>query len=115
MADWIGVEGEDVFRDGEPGFNVILEVVAGFERAAERRAVMSVVSRFPATFLKTETVDTVRVGDARVPGASRYRVTVFVPSGGIRDAGAGTPLETLLDVVNDRVIDPITGELMDLR
>lgn len=113
MAKWVGVVGEDVVRDDTFGFNVVLEVVAGFEAAAERRARAAVASRFPKTLGRNEAVSTVMVGDAAIPMMEKYRVTVFVPTEGIRSAGAGTPIQTLLKEVDNRIIDPITGRFME--
>lgn len=114
MARWIAVHGEDVFVERKPGWNVDLEVVAGFERAAEARANAAVLSRFPSAVLNTKVVDTRRVRDSRIPGADVYLVTVFVPVEGVRSAGIGHPLNALLELVNHRIRDPITGKIRDL-
>lgn len=115
MATWVGVEGRDVFRDGEPGFNVVLNVNARYEEGAKRRARGIVTSRFPATWGNNEVVSVSKTGDSDGMFTEGWVVTVFVPTEGLRGAGAGTPLDAIMDVVNDRVIDPISDEIEDMR
>lgn len=116
MADWVGVEGKDVVVDGEFGFNVVLDVTARYEEGARRRARGVVTSRFPATWRRNEVVKSFKVHeDSSVPGADKWRIVVFVPSEGLRGVGADRPLDAILDVVNDRVVDPITREIEDMR
>lgn len=110
-----GVEGRDVERDGKNGFNIHIVTRGRTKGDAKFRSRLATSMRFPLVADETQSVKATKIEEdvGPLPGTNRYKVVVWVPSEGLRSAGIGSPLNYLLDELNDRVIDPITGKLMD--